>query len=317
MNFLKVLKLNGQCSIQDLGRLHAQHLGFSASGAADEYAFLSANQMLGNKLNSAALEILFGQITLCVQAQCTIAITGANCAATVNDKEISHWQVHSLQAGDILSLSMPKRGLVTYIAVTGGISSKLWLDSHSQTLNEQALGFNEEKITVNSKIACNEPHEAMIQTTNINQQSPDNFYKHNVLTLRFIPQKLWLDLANEYQQKVLEQDYSISPQSNRMGYRLSHLPKSVLAQITNRKTLSKPVTYGTIQLPENGEPIILMKERQTIGGYPVIGSVVQTDLFRLSQLRPGEKIKLQPTTLTHAQQQLNAFYQRFTLPLSQ
>ncbi|MFT5756344.1 MAG: biotin-dependent carboxylase-like uncharacterized protein [Alteromonadaceae bacterium] len=311
MNFLSVLKLKGQCSIQDLGRLHAQHLGFSASGAADEYAFLSANQMLGNQLNSAALEVIFGQITLRTQTHCTIAITGANCVATINEKAISHWQVHQLQAGDTLSLSMPKRGLITYIAVAGGIKSKLWLDSRSQTLNEQVLGFNEEKITLDSKITCNEKYQPITPTKNIKQQSPDNFYKHNVLTLRFIPQKLWLDLDNAQQQKVLEQQYTISSKSNRMGYRLSQLPPSTLAHIANRKTLSKPVTYGTIQLPESGEPIILMKERQTIGGYPVLGNVIQTDLFRLSQLKSGEKVILQPTTLIHAQQQLNALYQRF------
>jgi len=311
MNFLKVLKINGQCSIQDLGRLHAQHLGFSASGAADEYAFLSANQMLGNLQNSAALEIIFGQLTLCAQTHCTVAITGADCMATINEKEVSHWQVHQLQAGDILSLSIPKRGLITYIAFAGGINSKLWLDSRSQTLNEQSLGFNEEKITVGSKIFCNEQHKPIPRETSINRQSPDNFYKHNVLTLRFIPQKLWLDLAGEQKQQVIEQHFVISAKSNRMGYRLSQLPKPVLAHISNSKTLSKPVTYGTIQLPNNGEPIILMKERQTIGGYPVLGNVIQTDLFRLSQLRSGEKIKLQPTTLIHAQQQLNTFYQRF------
>jgi allophanate hydrolase subunit 2 len=151
----------------------------------------------------------------------------------------------------------------------------------------------------------------MVPAKNTNRQTPDNFYKYNVLTLRFSPQKLWMDLANEHQQEILEQHYIISAQSSRMGYRLSQLPKSALAQVVNRKTLSKPVTYGTIQLPENGEPIILMKERQTIGGYPVMGSVMQTDLFRLSQLRPGEKVKLQPTTLIDAQQQLNMFYRRF------
>ena len=311
MNYLEVLKLNGQCSIQDLGRLHNQHLGFSASGAADEYAFLSANQMLSNALNCAALEITFGQISLQAQHHCTIAITGANCAAEINGKKIKHWQIHQLRADDILTLSTPKTGLISYIAIADGIQSKLWLDSRSQTLNEQSLGFNEEKVVLGSKIPFNEQPETITNAANVRQQSPDNFYQHDTLTLRFVPQNLWQYLNTEQQHKILEQDYVISAKSNRMGYRLSQLPQSALVQLPQNNQLSKPVTYGTIQLPKNGEPIILMKERQTIGGYPVLGCVMQTDLFRLSQLRPGEKIKLQPTTLHHAQQQLSAFYQRF------
>jgi len=311
MNFLDVLKINGQCSIQDLGRLHSQHSGFSASGAADEYAFLSANQMLGNELNCAALEITFGQISLQAQHHCVIAITGANCAVKINNKSIKHWQVHQLSAGDTLSFSAPKTGLISYLAIAGGIQSKLWLNSRSQTLNEQSLGFNEEKIIISSKIPFGERTESITNTTNISQQSPDNFYQNETLTLRFIPQQLWQNLDNKQQQKILEQHYTVSPNSNRMGYRLSQLPQSALVQLPQTNQLSKPVTYGTIQLPKNGEPIILMKERQTIGGYPVLGCVMQTDLFRLSQLRPGEKVKFQPTTLLQAQQQLTAFYQRF------
>jgi len=307
MNFLNVLKIKGQCSIQDLGRLHSQHLGFSASGAADEYAFLSANQMLGNKRNDAALEIIFGELSVVSHGNCIIAITGANCFATINGKKIEHWQTHQLNTGDILSLSTPKHGLISYLAIANGVKSKPWLGSRSQTLNEQKLGFNGETIRVGSKLYFND------KPSNINHSkrlSSENFYQAEPLTLRFIPQLLWQRLSAE-QQTAFQQQYTISANSNRMGYRLSQPAQSILVHPPASSRLSKPVPYGTIQVPENGEPIILMKERQTIGGYPVLGTVMQTDLFRLSQRRPGEKVQLRVTTLVHAQQQLTAFYQRF------
>lgn len=314
---LQVLKLNGQCSVQDLGRSHAQHLGFSVSGAADENAFLSANRLLDNDLNHAALEITLGKISLQANCNCTIAITGADCAATINNRIMSQWQAHILLEGDVLVLSQPKQGLHSYISVKGGINNTMWLGSRSQTFNEASLGFNGEEIKTGSIIPLTPKCNISKSITDINDQQTNSFqpnkyfYQNNLLTLRFIPQRLWQSFSDINKKVFISHSFTISTKSNRMGYRLSTLPKKIVSPLIQSKTLSKPVTFGTIQLPENGEPIILMKERQTIGGYPVLGTVIQTDLFRLSQLRAGEKIKFIPTTIIQAQQQLSMFYQRF------
>ena len=122
------------------------------------------------------------------------------------------------------------------------------------------------------------------------------------------------------QAQFLATEYVISADSNRMGYRLKPLQKAsstaekrVLPELLRQQcSLSMPVTYGMIQFPANEHPIVLMKERQTMGGYPVLGTVMQTDLFRLSQMRPGEKINLTLISVQQAQQQLNAFQKKFT-----
>jgi len=320
---LKVIKQKGLCSIQDLGRISSQHLGFSASGAADEYAFLFAHALLShschqnnnNHHNSAALEITLGQITFQAEQNCTIAITGANCAASINNKPINNWQAHHLSAGDILQFLMPKKGLHTYLAIAGGIQNTPWLNSRSQTSTETALGFSTNTITVGSVIPLCSNAVIEIPSTTL---TPSAFYNtlDDVLTLRFIPQALYLALNEKEQQVLCEHTFTLSPNINRMGYRLSALPENISASLhiakdAIRTKLSKPVTYGTIQLPNNHQPIVLMKERQTIGGYPVIGSVIQTDLFKLSQLRPGNRVQFIPTTVLFAQQQLSAMYQRF------
>lgn len=321
--YLTVIKKNGLCSIQDLGRLSSQHLGFSAGGAADEYAFLFANYLLSNNHNNAQLEITLGQITFKAAQDCTIAITGADCCVYINDKPIKNWQAHQVSANDIIRFGQPTTGLHSYLAVLDGIQSKQWLNSQSQTSTESRLGFGATAIVDGSKIklanTCFANKEHNQHAANINykrQLTPSHFYNNiqETLILRFIPQPLFLELSSKEQDLLCEHPFTISPDSNRMGYRLSTLPEKIITTVTNlpKPTLSKPVTFGAIQLPSNNQPIVLMKERQTIGGYPVLGCVIQSDLFKLSQLRPGDKVQFMPTTLNFAQQQLSALNQKFS-----
>ncbi len=349
-NHFSVLSKNGLCSIQDKGRMSSQHLGFTAGGASDEYAFLAANYLVGNYLKDnslkdncletnkvsptqlfAALEITLGQITVKSHQHCSIAITGANCFTTLNNCKIENWKVHQLKPNDVLTFATPKKGLHTYLAVYGGIQGKEWLGSQAQSFSEQLLGFGEPPIVVGSNIKL--ANICAIEENKLNSLKPvsNAFYgtddikvidsihtqksnkKTPSLMLRFLPQPLWFKLNSQQQAQFLAQPFSISSQSNRMGYRLSNVPKSIQPTISAQApTLSKPVTYGTIQLPTNGQPIVLMKERQTIGGYPVLGCVIQTDLFRLSQLRPGEMVQFITTSLPFAQQQIKALSDRFS-----
>lgn len=319
-NRLTIEKLNGHCAIQDQGRDHQQHLGFSGGGAADLYAFYSANKLLSNSLNCAALEVMMGQIQLKSNNTCTFAITGADCFAQINGLDIKHWQVHTLYKGDCLTLKQPKNNIYTYIAIAGGINSTPWLDSQSQTYTEQKLAFGHPALKVGSDIPVTHlatgstiKSQQAGQTTNA--QLPESFYQHPMLTLRFMPSPLWHKMTTQQQRFFLQQTFSISPNSNRMGYRLAN--KNPLTQLSKPMTvlesnkLSKPVCYGAIQLPAFNSPLILMKERQTIGGYPNIGTVMQTDLYRLSQMRPGEQVKFITTTIAQAQQQLTTFNARF------
>ncbi|WDE11471.1 biotin-dependent carboxyltransferase family protein [Thalassomonas haliotis] len=328
-NTLKVLKAGGLCSIQDLGRPGCQHLGFSTGGAADEHAYLTANQLLGNKASAAALEITLGQLVLRAECDCTIAITGADCRACINEQPVANWQVQQLKAGDNLSFSLPTSGLHSYLAVSGGIDTPLWLGSRSQTLNEPGLAAGLGKIAVNCELpltdTCFNPAPGQKQKTQQIKRNYASFYPPGILTARFIPHKLWFSLDNNTQQRFITTDYKISKDSNRMGYRLSSAAGLTVkdsekdsgknqTEIVLTGNLSRAVTFGTIQLPDFHHPIVLMKERQTIGGYPVIGAVMQTDLFRLSQKRPGESLRFVPVTLEQAQQQLAGFYRQRISP---
>jgi biotin-dependent carboxylase-like uncharacterized protein len=358
-NFLEIITMNGQASIQDLGRLNAQHLGFSASGAADEFAFLSANKLITNKLginklsikpvhniarinnklaNDAAIEITLGQISFKANTACTVAITGADCQAKINNVTINNWQCHQLHAGDIIAFAMPKTQLHSYLTILGGFTCQTaqqpWLGSLAQTVNEMALGFTGEALRVGSKLYFSTQNRPLAKATpaqktqleslkaNRPTTAPALFYPQKKLTLRVMPSRLFLQMSSAQQQQFIATEYVISSDSNRMGYRLQVKPpqtsspspspdkKILTQQLRSQCLLSMPVTYGMVQFPDNEQPIILMKERQTMGGYPVLGTVMQTDLFRLSQMRPGGEVAFTLITHPEAQQQLQAFYQK-------
>ncbi|GLX78029.1 allophanate hydrolase [Thalassotalea insulae] len=317
MSTLTITQLKGSATLQDLGRNEAQHLGFSASGAADEYSYCLANQLLANPKNTPALEITLGQITLTTDTSCTFVLTGADCRAQIgvakneaisNNQGITNNKRYQLNAGETLTLDTPKQQLHTYLAVAGGFQCKQWLNSASQACNELLLGFAEPVITRGKQLTFANSKVRAEKNLSHRKRLPWHFHQPGHLTLRFLPSQLWLNLTELKQAQFIKQHYHISAQSNRMGYRLKG---SALELGEHSSNLSKPVCYGTIQCPSDGQPIVLMKDRQTIGGYPVLGNVIQTDLFRLSQKRPGETVSFLPVTLMQAQAQLFAFQQRF------
>ena len=322
---LTITELKGQISIQDLGRPQAQHLGFSASGAADEFALLTANKLLNKPLHSAALEVIFGQVSLTVNQPCQLVLTGADCQTYLSleqksKQSLSSYQLYNLAPKQTLVLQRPKHGLVSYIAFNAQFNAPSFANSQAQTMAEQALTLTEPAIKLGSKLTLTSATTVLIppntdtsvKTEQLFKTAIANFYHYlteDVLTLRFIASELWYQLDCEKQQQIINQEvYTVGASSNRMGYQLTGL--SLPARVAVKQALSKPVCYGTIQLPNENSAIVLMKERQTIGGYPTLGTVIQTDLFRLSQLRPGQKVKLMPITTSQAQQQLISFYQK-------
>lgn len=347
-NQVTIICAQGHLSVQDLGRESALHLGFSISGVADEFAFLSANYLLKNPKNAAVLEITFGQVSLTVNTNTQVVITGANCNATINDKPIKHWQVFELKKDNVLHLSAPPKGVYSYISFSGGIQTPSYLGSKSQLptqlltaknnmlaqLNNKQLVslplgklFNEESIgekkTIKQTEQIKQPKKQLsfkriyknentfaqhVRSINNWQQN----YQQSHLTLRFIPQPLWQTLSLKQQASLTQQPYLLTAKSNKMGVRLKGYALSTKVHTKARTiTLSKPVTYGCIQIPPDGQPIVLMKDHQTIGGYPVLGYVIKTDLFRLAQMQTNTTVSFKPYSLMQAQTQLQHFYERF------
>ena len=288
-------------SIQDLGRQGGASIGVTTSGAADQFSFRLANYICGNPLHLPAIETTFGQVSLSFNQTCEFVITGADCNATLNGNIIATEKLITGRTGDTLELQHPKEQVHSYIAFVGGVKCKHWLSSASQANSDIQLNMTEALLSAGQSFAVNRI-ESNIED-NCTGDTPQYFHQNSQLSLRFIATGLWHQLTEVQQQHFFQQAFTVDNMSNRMGYRFN----GEAIDCSPPQQLSKPVVYGAIQFLPSGLPIVLMKEHQTMGGYPVIGHVYQVDLYRLAQKRPGEKVVFTEGNLAQAQAQKIAF----------
>lgn len=283
---LRVIKPGQLSLIQDFGRFGLSHIGITQSGPVDDYAYSWANHLLGNEVNLPTLEITLGQAEFKIEHACMLAIAGGNLSATLDGKPIDNWQSFGAQAGQTLKFGLPKNGLRSYLAVRGGFAVTAHLGSVSTSLKETLGGLNQngEPLQAGTALSFN-PHLI------------DNKPTH--ITFRYKPDydlPLKLRVIESYQidsfdPQIIEQFYhssfTVSQHADRMGYRLN----GAIISPPSEPILSEGIALGAIQIPPDGQPIILLNDRQTIGGYPKIGCVARIDLPRLAQAKPGQKVQ--------------------------
>ena len=296
---LEVTKAGLLALLIDRGRTRHQHMGLTQSGPMDEYAFLWANKLLGNEQNAACIEISFGQFALRALQPCQLAITGANFHARINNHLLDNWQTLQLRTGDELVFEGPKmQGTRAYLAIKGGFDCPTSFGSACTVKREQLGGLNHgEALTRGDKLGATVPQ---IQSSTFNiSVCPSlirHYDNHETIVCRFIPAYQWPLFSKAAQQHFLQQAYRISSQSDRMGFRLS----GEKLQTYNGGIISEGIALGAIQVPPDGQPIILMRDRQTIGGYPKLGTVLSTDLEKIAQAMPGQKIQFQRSDINTA-----------------
>jgi antagonist of KipI len=289
----KVIKSGLQTTVQDLGRYGFREFGVSPSGAMDSYSLQMGNLLVGNELGEAALEApLIGPVLLSLH-DVAIAICGGNLSPKINDQEIPLWKSLVIKKGQILSFGELKVGARTYISVAGGIDVPLVLNSKSTYLTGKFGGF-EGRALKEGDILFGHPftrRNRYLHTKLIPK------YK-DPLTVRVIIGPHTDKFTTAGLETFLTKEYSISTQSNRMGYQLTG-PK--IEHSTSADIISAAIPLGGIQVPSSGQPIILMAEHQTMGGYSRIGTVISTDIPRLAQAQPGIKIRFKEISSQTAQ----------------
>ena len=286
MDGLKVIKPGIQSLIQDLGRYGYHSLGITSGGAMDKHAYYWANQLCGNHQSASCIEILVGGLQLQAQIATQIAITGAQVSVTINGKPIALWCNHSVQPGDHIAIGYASAGCRAYLAVSGGIQAPLILGSTSTVVREGLGGLNGDgKPLQQGDIVPCQTGKATTQQRTPQQQIPS--YDSQITELRMVLGYQQSQFSPSQLKLFFESIYTISQNSDRMGYRLSGqaivLPQSAM--------LSEGICLGAVQLPADGQPIILLNDRQTIGGYPKLGSVLSQDIDKLAQLMPGRKLR--------------------------
>ena len=291
--------------VQDLGRKATQHLGYSQCGAADEHAYLWSNRLLENPCDTASIEITFGPFHARFTHATQIALCGSNNPAFINDKPARLWQCHNVAAGDHIRLSPAAHGTRIYLSVKNGFLCDNFKGSASTSLREK-VGYNNGRILDKQ---CLLPYKVSSNNSPHLQATPFTYIPdyRSELILKVIPGYQYSRFSEDQIRRFFTQEYTISKRVNRMGYRLEGNP---IASSINH-LYSEGIAYGAIQIPPDGQPIVLLKDRQTIGGYPKLGSVSQLDCFRLSQRQPNQVVRFALGDIQQLRRDLQLFYEFF------
>ena len=300
MSYFKVIKAGILTTIQDLGRFGYMDIGITQSGAMDEEAFLWANRLLQNNPNTNMLEITYGNFELQSFGDTIFCVTGAEADIWLNSKKINRYRCYKIKKGDRVKIGFVKRGVRLYLAVKGGFLDKKELGSYSVSIKEDIKRAIKIGDRVNFK-----PSNSRILGYLKDEYIPKI---SNYLELRVVLGYEYKEFATKELKRLFSSTFKVKSH-NRMGYFLS----GATIDTNNLEIISNPISFGAIQITSKGEPIILLKERQSIGGYPKIGSVIPTDCFKLAQLKEGDSITFKTISLKEATKITREFYKSFLL----
>ncbi len=318
-----IKKAGVQTIIQDLGRFGSGHIGVQTSGPMDVFSFKLANLLVGNKLNESLLEIAMSGPILCFRSPAVVAITGARFQIRIDHKIIFSHRPILVLAGSELVFGTREAGCRAYLAIAGGITVSNVLGSKSTNLQEGFGGYSGRALKSGDELSIPIGHlKKYVRSYRSNSKSLINprWYIRDFLLdrakivpiVRFIPTKFWENLPDGQRENFLKGPYKVTAESSRMGFRLRG--EKIIG--ASGSELSKPTTFGTIQLPPDGSPIILMADCQTVGGYPVLGVVITFDHSILGQLSAGDCLEFEVTNIEVAQRLL-LFQSRYLIALQQ
>jgi len=307
---LKVIKPGIHSLIQDLGRFGYQHLGITPGGPADLHAYLWANKILTNNSNMASIEIHYGLMTLQVLTDTKIAICGAEFDVNINDKPAFNWQTHNVKAGDIIQYGGAKTGKCGYLAILGGLQTTKAYHSRSTVIRDELSETTSTALQKGQTLPITKQSKEQLTAGYLTISRVPRHYIPNYstpLTLVLLPCYQWQQLSLKQQKTLLTNKYQISAQTNRMGCRLTG---EMIADLPTTLT-SEGIALGSIQLPADGQPIILLQDRQTIGGYPKAGVISALDCSKLSQRQQGTEINFKLGNPLIARYKMQAFKRFF------
>ncbi len=283
-------------TIQDLGRNGFRKFGINPNGVMDCAAVRLINILLGNDDDAAVLEMHFPAPEILFEAAAQFALGGANFGAESGGEAIQNWRVHRAEKGSVLKFGEKISGNRAYLSVKDGFKIEEILNSKSTNLTAKFGGFEGRKLQNGDRIEFNHKSQIANRKSQIaNSLIP--FYTR-FPTVRVIAGAEFENLTALSEQNFLKTDFTVSQNSDRMGFRLQGEP---LYLLDKTELISSAVNFGTIQLLPDGQMIILMADHQTSGGYPRIANVIPTDLPLLAQLGVNDKIAFHLVSIQEAE----------------
>ncbi|MCM0006645.1 MULTISPECIES: biotin-dependent carboxyltransferase family protein [Bacillus cereus group] len=307
---VEVLHAGMFTTVQDLGRSHYQQYGVPVGGAMDQSALRMINMLVGNEENEAALEMTIMGPKLLIKKTTLLAIGGADMEPLLNGERIPLWRPILAEEGSMLCFGKVKSGCRTYVTFAGGIHIDHTMGSKSTYIRAVIGGMEGRmlkkgdyfQIGVQPEMANRfvqdlQKDERIKTKWAISNSILPKYKKHP--KLRVIADFEYNQFTEESRKAFFTKEYKVSNYADRMGYRVEG---EVLNRVEEKEILSSPVTFGTIQVPNGGQPIILMADRQTTGGYPRMGNIISVDLPLIAQLKPGDYVSFENITLEEAEQ---------------
>ncbi len=294
---LEILSPGLQTTVQDLGRWGYQAIGVSSSGAMDGEALRIGNSLLGNSPEAAGLEILILGPQIKFLKESYFAITGAFMNPCLNGEAVDMYTTQKAKVGDELSFGVLEKGCRAYLTIEGGIDVPLVLGSRSTAVNSKMGGYAGRALKIGDRLSVG---QSMLSTPQMLPEAYRPIYG-NEIRLRVIlgPQEDYF--TEDGIQTFLRSSYTVSQSADRMGYRLEG---EQIAHKDSADIISDGICYGAIQVPGQGQPIIMLADRQTVGGYTKIAHVITADLDKIGQTQPGDRIYFEAVTLEEAHRAL-------------
>lgn len=273
---LVVIEAGPLTTLQDEGRVGQAAIGVGRSGACDRSAYRLANRLVGNQPGVPALEVTYGGLTLTAEADITIVATGAPCAGA------PHNAPRRLAAGQTLELAAPDAGLRTYLAVRGGFDVEPVLGSCA---TDMLGGLGPQPVAAGDRLLLGHRVEEHPGVDHAAVSDPGSGVLEVCVTPG--PRREWFD--DDAWALLCGQEYTVSSDSNRVGVRVDGRPLTIAR---TGELPSEGMLRGALQVPPSGLPVLFLADHPVTGGYPVIGYVVDADVDRCGQLRPGQGLRL-------------------------
>jgi biotin-dependent carboxylase-like uncharacterized protein len=303
MSRLSVEASTALCLLQDGGRFGVRHLGVTQGGAADWLSMAWANNLLGNPSGAAVIEVTLGGLTLEARDDCCLALTGADLGALLDGQPLLPWRSFIVRKGQRLQFSQPRLGVRAYLAAPGGFNAPAVLGSCATVVREELGGLD----GMGRPLA----------------RGAELSYSGTAPSLREVPEALRPDFSDtpaldlvlgaqhgEFSGQSLfdafNSTWTLDSRADRMGIRLL----GPALQYQGKPMISEGIPLGAVQVPPDGQPIVLLNDRQTIGGYPRLGALTPLSLARLAQCQSGQVVRLAPVLQDTAHRQHVEYLQR-------
>jgi len=293
------------CLLQDAGRFGVRHLGVTQGGALDWRSMSWANWLLGNDLDAPVIEITLGGFTVVAQEDCVLALAGADLGAQVDGEALAPWRSFRLNKGQRLQLTRTLLGARAYLAAPGGFDAPKVLGSSSTVVREALGGLDAMGRALAKGAPLSYRGSSLLLLRELPSAHRPDFNENSPLDLVLGAQIGAFSGQSSFD--AFNNAWTLDSRADRMGIRLL----GTALEYQGKPMISEGIPLGAVQVPPDGQPIVLLNDRQTIGGYPRLGALTPLALARLAQCLPGAKVRLRPVVQDVAHREQIQYLHRF------